>query len=288
MCNACPRKCNAQRSADFGKGYCGMGLDPVIARAAPHYWEEPCISGTNGSGTVFFSGCVLKCIYCQNSEISYTGKGKRVTPLELADIFKSLEEQGVHNINLVTPTHLTHAILKALEVYKPSIPLVYNCSGYESVETLRLFDGIVDIYLPDFKYYYSDLAREYSACSDYREIALNAIHEMVRQTGKPIFDDEGIMQKGTIVRHLVLPNCTDNSIEVLRLLDREFSEKILVSLMHQYYPAGKAIGHKTLGRKITDREYEAVTDVLMKLDIDGYMQDEDSADSIYTPDFDLE
>lgn len=286
-CSDCPRNCNALRTETEGSGFCSAGLNPVIAKAYPHLWEEPCISGSKGSGTIFFSGCVLKCVYCQNCKISRKPLGKTHTPDGLIDIVKSLEQQGVHNINLVTPTHYTDAIIKAFSKYKPSIPVVYNCGGYESVDTLKKLNGIIDIYMPDFKYYYSDTAIKYSKANNYKEIAVNAIYEMLRQTGNPVFDDNGILLKGTIVRHLILPGHTDESIKILELLDLHFSTDILISLMHQYCPAGDAHKFPNLNRKLSVNEYNKILDRLFELSLDGFVQESSSAKECYTPDFDV-
>ena len=282
ICDLCPRQCAAVRGEKDGDGYCALGALPKIARIAPHYWEEPCISGTKGSGAVFFSGCTLRCVFCQNFEISANGKGRCITPAQLSDEIKKLEESGVHNINLVSPTPFVDAILKAFEIYKPNIPIVYNCSGYEKVETLKKLEGLVDIYLPDFKYSDDTLALKYSGANNYTETALAAIGEMLRQTKSAEFDDENIMTRGTIIRHLVLPNHTKNSIEALKLLAQNFGSP-LVSLMCQYIPFGKAKDIPELNRKITKREYEKVKQALFELELDGFVQDLSSADEKYIP-----
>ncbi len=287
ICNLCPRSCNAERYEEYGRGYCKMGTLPRIARAAPHMWEEPCISGTNGSGTIFFSGCVLSCVFCQNYEISAGGKGKTVTVGQLVDHIRSLEQLGVHNINLVSPTPYIEAIIDAFTQYKPHIPVVYNTGGYEKAETIKRLEGIVDIYLPDMKYISSELSAKYSRAGDYAEYAGPAIAEMVRQTGKPIFDDNGIMQRGTIVRHLILPSNTKNSIAVLDYLDRNFGSDILISLMGQYFPAGNAKKYTEINRTITKREYDKVLSALDDMSLDGFAQELDSATEKYVPDFDI-
>ncbi len=288
ICNDCPRNCNALRTLQEGYGFCRAGLLPVINRAAPHFWEEPCISGKNGSGTVFFGGCNLKCVYCQNSEISRTPTGKAYTVDKLINQIKRLEEMGVHNINLVTPTHYTYAITQALTKYKPYVPVVYNCGGYESAETLKKLEGLVDIYLTDFKYLSSDVAKKYSKAPDYPQVIMFALKEMVRQTGEPLINGDGIMQKGVIVRHLVLPSNTDESKRIIEYLDREYGDKILFSLMHQYYPAGEAEKYPELNRRITKQEYEAVLNKLFDSSLDGFVQDSDSAKASYTPEFDTD
>ena len=285
LCNLCPRRCNAVRGDKNGSGFCGLGILPKIAKIAPHYWEEPCISGDNGSGAVFFSGCTLRCVFCQNYEISALNNGSYITARELSEEFKRLEAIGVHNINLVSPTPYIPAVRTALSFYKPELPVVYNCSGWESVETLRGLEGLVDVYLPDFKYSDNDLALRLSGAKNYAETALNAIGEMIKQTGSPQFDNNGIMTKGTLIRHLVLPNHTNNSVKALKLLKESFDE-FLISLMCQYIPYGKAKGIPELNRKITKREYEKVKRALYELDIDGYVQDLSSADERYIPSWD--
>lgn len=283
QCNLCPRNCNIDRNENTG--FCKSHTKAKIARIAPHHWEEPCISGTKGSGTVFFSGCTLKCVFCQNYEISALNQGREITPYELSEEYKKLEQLGVHNINLVSACHFIPAILESFEIYKPNIPIVYNSGGYEKVETLKLLDGVVDIYLPDFKYSDDTLAKEYSFAPDYVNTASLAIDEMVRQAGSPVFDDNGIMQKGVIVRHLILPNHTKNSIGVLEILKERYDDKILVSLMGQYIPHGKAMDFEKLSRKITKREYKKVSDKLIELELDGFMQELTSADEKYIPDW---
>ncbi len=288
ICSLCPRNCNAVRTKETGNGFCGAGLLPEIARVAPHMWEEPCISGTKGSGTIFFSKCVLSCIFCQNQKISTGGYGKKVSVEKLSEYFRILENEGVHNINLVSPTPYIDSIISAFEIYRPKLPIVYNTGGYEKAETIKRLEGIVDIYLPDLKYIRSDISRKYSGAGNYFEYASEAIDEMVRQTGKPVFDDSGIMQRGTIVRHLILPQNTKNSIEVLRYLDEKYGDKILISLMGQYVPFGNAEKYPEINRHITAREYEKVLDVLSELSLDGYAQELDSAKKDYIPDFDID
>lgn len=284
VCAICPRNCLTERTMETGGGYCRMGTDPVIARAARHDWEEPCISGTHGSGTVFFSGCVLRCAYCQNGEISHRVLGKRISVQELADTFKRLEEEGVHNINLVTPTHFTLTILEALDIYRPNIPIVWNCGGYEKVETLKLLDGIVDIYLPDLKHFSPAMGKLCAGAPDYFEYASQAIIEMCRQTGPVVYDTEGIMQKGTLVRHLILPGLTGESMKLLDWIKETLPKGTPVSLMRQYVPMN-GVSIPGLNRRITEKEYRRVHDHMVLLGLNGYEQDALSADSTFTPPF---
>ena len=287
ICNLCPRKCNACRTEHQGNGFCGAGTLPVVARVAPHFGEEPCISGTKGSGTVFFSGCTLKCVYCQNYEISDGHKGRAVTPKELADCYKRLEQQGVHNINLVTADHYVNAVAESLDIYKPSVPVVYNCSGYTSPKTLSILDGLVDIYLPDFKYSDDALAIKYSSAPNYVNTATAAIKEMIFQVGTPVIDDDGMMKKGVIVRHLILPSHTKNSLGVLDIIKRSYDKQVLVSLMCQYVPVNKAHDFPKINRTITRREYDKVKSELYALGLDGFTQDLTSASTDFIPDWDF-
>lgn len=266
-----------------------MGTFPRLARAALHFWEEPCISGDKGSGTVFFSGCALRCAFCQNEKISAQDFGKTVSPGELAEIYRNLERQGAHNINLVNPTHFVPAILESFSYYRPRVPVVYNSSGYEKLETLKLLEGKIDVYLPDLKYSDSEKARQYSGAADYFETASRAVVEMARQTGAPEFDSSGLLLRGTVVRHLVLPLATRNAIGVLRFLKETLDGKVLVSLMGQYVPYGRVLRGEfpELNRRITQREYEKVQEELFRLDLEGFVQDLDSAGQKFIPGFDL-
>ncbi len=264
-----------------------MPLTPSVARISPHFWEEPPISGTKGSGAVFFSGCTLGCVYCQNFEISQGSKNfPKVSAETLADEYKKLEESGVHNINLVSATQFLPTVIRSFEIYKPKIPVVYNTGGYERVETLRALEGIVDIWLPDFKYSDNTLAELYSHAPDYREVATEALREMFRQKGKLTIDSEGIAEKGVLVRHLILPGHTKNSMGVLDILKDNFGDSVTVSLMGQYVPHGKASDFKNLGRKITKREYEKVFSHLLNLELDGFAQELEAADESYIPSWD--
>ncbi len=286
QCRLCPHKCGTYKDNKTSGGICNVSATPKVARIAPHLWEEPCLSGTKGSGAIFFSGCTMKCIYCQNSEISAENFGVEITPQILAEEYKKLEKQGVHNIDLISATQYLPAVLKSFEIYKPSIPIVYNCGGYERVETLKALDGIVDIYLPDFKYSDNALAKEYSGVENYVETATNAIKEMLRQTGNLQVNSDGIAEKGVLVRHLVLPNHTKNSIGVINILKENFGENITLSLMGQYTPHHKAKDHPKLCRKITKREYEKVLNHLIDSDLDGFAQELKSADERYIPHWD--
>ena len=285
LCNSCPRGCNALREDLKGFGFCRQGLLPKVSKACLHFWEEPPISGERGSGAIFFSGCTLKCVFCQNEEISQKDSGKIISIEELAKLYQILEEKGAHNINLVSPTHFVDAICKSFEIYRPKIPVVYNTSGYETIETLKRLEGLVDIYLPDLKYISNDLSKRYSKAENYFENASKAIAEMVRQTGKPEFDDDSMLKKGTIVRHMVLPSNTKEAILVLNWLKNNFKDDILVSLMGQYVPLANAHKYEEISRKLTSLEYEVVQDYLLDLDLDGFVQDLSSADEDYVPDF---
>ncbi len=284
LCTLCPRHCAAERTPETGNGFCRMGTDPVIARAAPHFWEEPCISGTRGSGAVFFTGCVLRCAYCQNGEISHRLLGKRISVQELADTFKRLEDEGVHNINLVTPTHFTLAILLALERYRPGIPIVWNTGGYEKVETLKLLDGIVDVYLPDLKHFSPAMGKLCAGAPDYFEYASAAIQEMCRQTGPAVYDENGIMQKGTLVRHLILPGLTNESIRLMDWIAENLPPGTPVSLMRQYVPLN-GVSIPGLDRRITEKEYKRVRDHVLLLGLPGFEQEAEAADAAYVPPF---
>ena len=287
-CTQCPRNCRVRREETEGKGFCRMGALPVVARAALHQWEEPAISGTRGSGTVFCTGCSLQCVFCQNYSISTRREvGKVVTPRELHDIFLRLIEQGAHNINLVNPTHFALPIAEALAMEKLPVPVVYNCGGYESLETLQKLEGLVDIYLPDLKYATDELGQKYSGAPDYFTRASAAILEMVRQTGPARYTDDGMMKSGTLVRHLILPGNTRNSIAVLHWLHDHLPENP-VSLMSQYVPCGRAEEFPEINRTITRREYEKVRDVLFELELDGYMQGRSAAKKDFIPPFSLE
>lgn len=284
-CTLCPRRCGADRTKYAG--FCGGGDGIRAARAALHHWEEPCISGTNGSGTVFFSGCHLRCCFCQNSPISLENAGKAIPPQRLAEIFLDLQAQNAHNINLVTASHLLPWVVDALELAKPSlhIPVVWNCGGYETEECVAALEGLVDIFLPDFKFFDEQTARAYANAPDYPQVAHRAITRMLRQVGAPVMEN-GILQSGCIIRHLVLPSHRHESIALLHHLAESFgTSQFLLSLMSQYTPMGEFPAHPELNRRITKMEYNSVLKTAQELGFEGYLQDVSAAQSRYTPDF---
>lgn len=282
-CKACPRSCNIDR--ENKRGFCKSPLYPVICRAALHFWEEPCISGKNGSGTIFFKGCSLRCAFCQNYEISRDGEGKICSPERLAEIMRELVLQGAHNINLVNPTHFTYAIKETLKIYKPPVPVVYNSGGYDSVSSLKSLEGLIDVYLPDYKYADEKLSSELSGARDYPAAANEAIKEMIRQTGEAVFDEDGMMKRGTLIRHLILPGHVMNTLAVLRKIAE--LENPIVSIMAQYTPVTKVEGHPELSRKITSAELLRVKKYVEKLNLNGYIQERESADEGYIPKFNV-
>lgn len=284
-CYGCPRMCGVDR--DNAKGVCGVGRIPKVAKAYLHMWEEPCISVKNGSGTIFFSGCNLKCVYCQNYKISSEGFGKEISVKQLAELFRKLEEMGADNINLVTPTHYIEQIIEALEIYKPAIPIVYNSSGYESVEMLQKLRHLVDVYLVDFKYYSSELADRLSKAKDYPEVAKEIIKLMREFQPKNIYENDKLV-KGVIIRHMILPNHTDDSIQILDWLKENIDEPC-VSVMGQYTPMYRSQKFEDIARKLKPIEYKRVTSHMLKIGLtDGYMQELSSADESYTPIWDLQ
>lgn len=299
-CTLCPRVCHADRIKAVG--ICGTGALPIIARASLHMWEEPCISGKEGSGTVFFSGCNLGCVFCQNYDIAHQRNGKEISVERLSEIFLELQDKKANNINLVTPTHFVPQIKEALILAKNNglkLPIVYNTSSYENVETLRMLDGLIDIYLPDFKYYSSELSRKYSHAADYFNKATLAVSEMVRQTGEPVFrtssgsllsadeyDDEALLCRGTIVRHLLLPGCIEDSKTVLKYLHDTFGNRIFISIMNQYTPLKHVADIPELNRKVSDSEYETLVDYALSIGIEnGFIQEGDVAAESFIPDF---
>ena len=284
-CTICPHKCGIDRTKYIGR--CKSTEKVKIALYSIHNFEEPCISGEKGSGTIFFSNCNLNCVFCQNYEISQQGRGKEVEIEELAKIMLKHQEKGVENINLVTPTSYSVQIKEAIIIAKENglkIPIVYNTNGYENVETLRELDGLIDIYLPDLKYYYNSLGKNFSKVDNYFEIATNAIKEMYRQVGSPILNERGVMQKGLMVRHLILPNNIENSKKCLKWLKENFNDKIYISLMAQYFPTYKAKEIIEINRKLTPKEYEEIEKYLYDLDIEnGYIQELGEHEEEYVP-----
>lgn len=287
-CHICPRECGAKRDDLSGDGFCKAGKYPKIAKATLHFWEEPPISGERGSGAVFFSGCSMRCVYCQNYKISTQGYGKEVTPERLREIYEELKGQGAHNINLVNPTHYAEVIAKSLE--KPlEIPVIYNCGGYEKVDTLRKLEGKIQIYMPDLKYSDNEAAKRYSKADGYFETAKAAIDEMFRQTGEYEIDEEGILRKGVVIRHLVLPNNLKNTCGVIDYVSSRFKPgEVLFSLMSQYIPFGEAEKYPEISGRLSEEEYAAAKEYLEESNIeDGFVQELASADEGYVPDFNL-
>ncbi len=285
ICSMCPRKCGAARGENKPGGRCASPSNMMIARADLHFWEEPAISGKNGSGTVFFAGCCLGCAYCQNHEISGGGRGQSVSAERLAEIMRLLEERGAHNINLVTPTHYVHEIIRSLKLYKPSVPVIYNCGGYESVKAIKALEGLVDVFLPDMKYSERSLAEALSEAGDYFDVAAAAIKQMFSQTGPAVFDEDGMIKSGTVVRHLILPGHVKNTFGVLNWLRKELPEAT-VSVMSQYFPVRDIPEMPELSRKISGRELERVISYMEKHGMqNGWLQDRESADPSYVPAF---
>ena len=289
-CTLCPHKCGINR-LEGNKGRCKCDNKLKIALASLHMFEEPCISGTNGSGTVFFSNCNLNCIYCQNYEISNLGKGKEITVEHLAEIFLNQQEKGAHNINLVTPTMYVYQIIEAIEIAKLNglnIPIVYNSNGYENLDTIKLLNGYIDVYLPDLKYYSNELSKKYSKVDNYFETATNAIKEMYKQVGKAQFDENGLIKKGVIIRHLVLPNHIQNTKNILKWIKSNMPNDIYVSIMAQYFPTYKAKEDDLINRKLNKKEYKEVLTYLYSLDLEnGYIQELGEHEEEYVPNFDF-
>ena len=290
-CDLCPRKCLVDRKKGE-KGICGQTENLKVARAALHFWEEPCISGDAGSGAVFFSGCPLHCVFCQNENIANGTVGKEISVERLAEIFLELQEKGANNINLVTPGHFVPQITKALDLAKQEglkLPIVYNTSSYETVERL---EGYVDIYLPDFKYMSPVLSKKYSHAPDYAEVVKAAIAEMVRQTGKAVFvngDEDNLILSGTIVRHLTLPGCMADSMQILKYLHETYGDMIYISIMNQFTPLSNLEKYPELNRRITDEEYETLVDYAIEIGIEnGFIQEGDTAEESFIPAFDCE
>ncbi len=286
-CSICPRECSIDRSTV--KGLCNSENKLRIARAAPHYWEEPFISGTNGSGTVFFSGCSLGCVYCQNYEVSHAAFGKDVTETELMRIFDLLIEKGVHNLNLVTPTHYSSVIAKVLEKYDSPVPVVWNSSGYEKADTLKILEGLVDIYLPDIKYFDSAPALKYSGAEDYFEYASTAVLEMYRQAGNLELDENGIAKKGVAIRHMVLPGNISQAVKVFGWVRENLPPETYISVMRQYTPFGKAVDMPPINRKLSSKEYKIVKEKILALGFENCcFQSKESSTEEFIPNFNLE
>lgn len=287
ICNICPRSCSAKREEKAG--VCGVGEKFRVARAAPHFWEEPCLSGTRGSGTVFFSGCNLGCVYCQNQQISHGAFGKDVSSDGLKRIFDRLLESGVHNLNLVTPTHFVPMLAKTLAEYKSPVPIVYNSSGYEKAETLKMLEGLVDIYLPDIKYFDSAPALKYSGAADYFEYASKAVLEMHRQVGETVLDADGIARRGLIIRHMVLPGNISQAIKVFEWVRENLPAETYISVMRQYTPFGKAKEMPPIDRKLSSREYSLVKQKILAMGFENCnFQSGEAATESFIPNFDLE
>lgn len=289
-CKICPHKCGINR-LDGKIGRCKCDDKVKIALASLHFFEEPCISGEKGSGTIFFSNCNLNCIYCQNHEISQQSKGKEITIEHLADILIKQQNKGANNINLVTPTMYVPQIIKAIKIAKINglkIPIIYNSNGYENVETIKLLKGYVDVYLPDLKYYSDELAKKYSNVDNYFKIATSAIKEMYNQVGTPEFDENGIIKQGVIIRHLILPNHTQNTKNILKWIKQNMPKDVYVSIMAQYFPTYKAKEDNLINRKLTHKEYNEIEKFLFTLNLEnGYMQELGEHEEEYVPNFDL-
>lgn len=283
ICNICPRKCKINRTKTTG--FCGQPNDIYLAKADLFFWEEPVISGKNGSGAIFFSGCNLKCCFCQNYQISSNHLGKKITVQRLAEIFKELEQKGAHNINLVSPSHYALQIKQALDIYRPAIPIVYNSNGYEDINTLKLLKNYIDVYLVDFKFFDEMLSQKYCKAKNYPNVAKLAISEMINQQPKTVLDN-GILQKGVVVRHMIMPNCTTDSKKVLDWL-AHFKTLIYLSLMCQYTPCYNAKLYDEINRTITPLEYKIVLNYANKLQFDGFSQDLESAKAKYIPIWDF-
>lgn len=290
FCNVCPRSCKVDRKQSIHEkgraGYCRSGMLPIVSRAALHHWEEPCISGTRGAGTVFFAGCNLSCVYCQNYEISELMHGEEISVERLRQIYFELIAQGAHNIDLVTPTHFTHAIFQSLREPLP-VPVVYNCGGYESVHTVAFLRKKIQCWLPDLKYSLREPAARYSDAPDYFEKATAAIEQMYRQTGPYEIGSNGILKKGVLIRHLILPGNLENTKGVLRYVAETFAPgQVLFSLMRQYVPWGRAAEYPEINRRLTEEEYNEAEACMEELGIvDGYTQEADSSDAVYIPAF---
>lgn len=289
-CNLCSRNCNVDRSVL--KGYCGQTDKIKVARASLHMWEEPCISGENGSGTVFFSGCGLRCVFCQNHSIANGETGKEITIERLAEIFVELKEKGAHNINLVTGDHFVPQIIKALDISKSKgmdLPVVFNTSSYINKETLKSLENYVDIYLADFKYFDNQTAKKYSNADNYLQVAKTAIEEMVSQKSNPEYDENGIMTKGVIVRHLLMPGFLQESKAIIRYVYEEYGERVVLSIMNQYTPLKQVEKYPEINRKVSEAEYESLINYAISIGVkEAYVQEGETAEKSFIPPFDLE
>lgn len=286
-CNLCPHNCSVNRLAGE-QGYCGAKKEAKVARAALHYWEEPCLSGSNGSGTVFFSCCTMHCLFCQNA--LYDGQvGEEATPEQLGQIFLGLQEQKAHNINLVTPSHYLPQIISAIHIAKGKglhIPIVYNTGGYETVQAIQHLHGNIDIFLPDFKYFDDRYAQKYSGVPAYFQYASSSIEQMVKQTGPAVFDENDIMQKGVIIRHLVLPGLIRDSMNVIRHIYKAFGDDVYISIMNQYTPVRKVQNHPELSRAVDPSDYDRIVDYALSLGVEnGFIQEEGTVSESFIPDF---
>lgn len=288
-CNLCPRGCNVNRNNNE-LGFCKVGKDLIVARAALHFWEEPIISGDKGSGTVFFSGCNLKCVFCQNYQISTNNFGKKITIKRLSEIFLELQTQGAHNINLVTPTPFVPQIIEALKIAKNNgliIPIVYNSSGYESIDTIKLLNGYIDIYLPDFKYFNNAHALKYSKCPNYFEYASTSLEEMIKQVGRPQFNKEGLLIKGVIVRHMMLPNLLEESKKIIHYLVDKYNNDIFISIMNQYTPTNNLDKYCEINKIVDKNDYEKLINYAIDIGIkNGFMQEDETQKTSFIPEFD--
>ena len=288
-CTLCPRNCKVNRNNNE-LGYCGMTNQLMVARASLHYWEEPIISGEKGSGTVFFSGCNLKCVFCQNYQISNNNFGKPISIHRLSEIFLELQEKGANNINLVTPTHFVPLVIEALKIAKAKgldIPIVYNSSGYENVETIKLLKGYIDIYLPDFKYYDNKYANKYSKCNNYFEAVTSSLDEMINQVGTPQINEEGILIKGVIVRHMMIPGLLDDSKKIIHYLVDNYNDDIFISIMNQYTPTNNLINYQEINQTVNDKDYDELINYAIDLGIkNGFMQEGETQKTSFIPEFD--
>lgn len=289
-CKLCPRNCKVNR-IDNKLGFCKSNSNLKVARAALHFWEEPCISGTNGSGTIFFSNCNLKCVFCQNYKISHLGYGKEISIEHLSNLFLKLQNKKAHNINLVTPTHYVPQIIEAIKIAKYnglSIPILYNSNGYENIETLKSLEGYIDVFLPDLKYFNNKYAKKYSNCNNYFEYASKAIKEMFTQVGKPIFNSDGLIEKGVIIRHLMLPGLLFDTKKVIDFIYKEFKDEVYISIMNQYTPMKNICEFEEINKTLNPKHYDAIINYCLELGIkNAFIQDSDASSDKFIPNFDL-